>query len=334
MKIVEFSIHPYDIPLTTGYRRQGAFVHIVDDRGNGAWGEIAPLPKWSQETLAEALRQLEQKKPQVLELIWTENNCFEELSKLSLLPSVLFGVESAILSLLKPLSEYSLPISALLMGMPQEILGQARLRKKEGYSSAKLKVSNLSFDEAEDIILQLKDVFCLRVDVNRAWSTNDSLHFFSQFPLDAFDYVEEPFRDPRDLARFSHPLAVDESFPNDLSLEQLEALPTLKALIYKPTIQGGMLSCIPLYEWSKSKGIDLVLSSCFESDIGLAHIVSIAHRLSLSTHVGIGTYNYLDEHVSACPLTIANGMVHISGSISLFSSKEGKRFSQKNGIVL
>ncbi len=151
----------------------------------------------------------------------------------------------------------------------------------------------------------------MRIHVNRACETSHTLRFFAQFPLETFDYVEEPFQNPNDLAQFPHPLAVDESFPQDLSLEQLESLPTLKALIYKPTIQGGMLHCLPLCAWAAKRGVEVVLSSSFESDLGLAHVALIAHRLSLKAPVGIGTYYFLNEHICAQPLRFSHSLVHI-----------------------
>lgn len=316
MKIKTLSLHPYEIPLTNGQIRRGTLVNIIDQRGNSGWGEVAPLPKWSTETLDESLLQLNQKLQEIMKVDWTARNCLQELGKLKLLPSLSFGLESALLSILSPISEHTVSTSALLMGSSEEIMEQAEIRHREGYTSAKLKVSNLNFEEAAKIIHQLKDKFRLRIDVNRAWETSESLRFFEQFPLDTFDYVEEPFQDPNDLAIFPHPLAVDESFPQDLSLEQLAALPTLKALIYKPTIQGGLLNCLPLHEWAKKRGIDLVLSSSFESDIGLAYVASISYRLSLLSPVGIGTYHYLDQHSCNPALQFSHSIVHIPAQIS------------------
>jgi len=172
-------------------------------------------------------------------------------------------------------------------------------------------VSNHSFQEAANLIYQLKDRFRLRIDVNRAWKTDCSLKFFAQFPLDTFDYVEEPFENLADLALFPHPLAIDESFPSDLSLKQLESLPTLKALIYKPTIQGGISACLPVHKWAKQKGVSLVLSSSFESDLGLAYVASIAHRLELLSPVGIGTYHYLNDYICE------NGLHFINASVTI-----------------
>jgi o-succinylbenzoate synthase len=322
MKIQAMFLHSYQIPLTSGQIRSGVLVNLIDEEENSGWGDIAPLPKWSNETLDQSLSQLIRQKQAILKIDWTARSYLKELIQLSLYPSVAFGLESALLSLLTPLPDHTISTSALLMGSPKEILGQAKLRLSEGFTSAKLKVSNLSFEDASQLIHQLKDKFYLRIDVNRAWDTTDSLRFFSQFPKDTFDYVEEPFKNPKELAQFQHPLAIDESFPQDLSLEQLEELPKLKALVYKPTIQGGLLGCLPLKEWAMKRGISIVLSSSFESDIGLAHVASMAHRLSLPSPVGIGTYHHMTDYL--CDLRFSQANLQIPASLSPKSEKLGK----------
>jgi len=304
------TLHSYTCPLTNGQIRSGVLIRIVDHQGNAGWGDMAPLPGWSQESLQEALTQFYQKQDQIIAIPWTAHSCFEELKNLELLPSLSFGLESALLSLLAPLPEHTIVTSALFMGSISEILKQAHLRKAEGYTSAKLKVSHLSFEDAEYVINELKEHFHLRIDVNRAWSKEDSLRFFAKFPIDTFDYIEEPFQNPRDLGEFSHPLAIDESYPQDLSLEQLDLLPTLKALIYKPTLQGGMLGSLLLREWTKKRDIALVLSGSFESDIGVINVASLARRLSLSAPVGLGTYHYLKNYLAA-PLQFSGPLMYI-----------------------
>lgn len=297
MKIQKLSIQPSSTIFIHGLKRCGSLISMADDKGNTGWGEMAPLSKWSWETHEDALVQLKKKTSEILAIDWKRETCFEELARLDFLPSVSFGVESALLSILDPIDGGYIPESALLMGNAQEILEQAQQRHSEGYTSAKLKVNNLSFAEAASVIHQLKDKFYLRIDVNRAWKTSESLHFFAQFPLDTFDYVEEPFNNPFELAQFHHPLAIDESYPNDLTLDELRSFPALKALVYKPTIQGGILGCLHLVEWTKEHNIQLVLSSSFESELGLTCIVSMAHRLGLRHPIGIGTRHFLIEKV-------------------------------------
>lgn len=298
MKIHELSIHSYQIPLKIGKTRFGAVVKLIDFGGNESLGDLAPLPGWSDENLEQAIDQLNKKKEEILSHEWSKANCLETLKELDLFPSVLFAAESALLNLLDPYQDSDIASSALFMGSTKEILQQAALRQAEGYTTAKLKVSQLTFPEAETLIYHLKDRFRLRIDVNRAWQTQDALQFFAQFSHETFDYVEEPFKNPLDLTQFDHPLAVDESFPRDLCLKQLEDLPSLKALIYKPTIQGGLTQCMPLYKWTLKKGISLILSSSFESRVGLKAIALMAKRLGLKEPMGLGTAHFMDENYS------------------------------------
>lgn len=284
----------YQFSIKNGQIRKGAWLQLTDRTGRSGWGDIAPLPARSQETLEEALAQLEEKKAQIQQMLWTEDNCFKNLRELALLPSCSFGLESAVYDLLQPQVKTHLPISAFFMGDIADILEQARLAEQTGHRYAKLKVSQFSFKEASTVINQLKDRFRLRIDVNRAWTTEESLAFFASFPLDSFDYVEEPFQDPRELNHFTHPLAVDESYPACLSLEDLETLPTLKALIYKPTIQGGTIHYLPLKAWALPRNISVILSSSFESSLGHANIAAMGARLSLTDPLGIGTLAFIN----------------------------------------
>ncbi len=300
--LTDLDVELYTIPLTQGPPRSGLILELVSSDAKKSYGDAAPLPRWSVETLEEAAQQIQQKKQEILDRKWQSSTCFQQLVELNLYPSLAFALESALLSLLSPLPERRAPKSALFLGSPKEILKQAEKRLQEGYVSAKLKVGHLSFNEAKELIFQLKDLFHLRIDVNRAWQTKESLHFFSTFALDAFDYVEEPFSDPQDLAKFTHPLAIDESFPRNLSLKQLEQLPRLKALIYKPTLQGGLAYCVNLCAWCQKRNVSFVLSSSFESHLGLSHIVSMANRLNLSTPLGLGTQDYLINQLELRPL--------------------------------
>jgi len=312
MKIQSTFLTPFSFQLKNGQKRFSAYIQLVNSKGQKGIGEIAPLPNWSDETLDDCLAQIQEKESALLALEWTEDNMLSQLAHLQFLPAAAFGIESALFSLLDPLPSFTVPASALLMGSTQEILQQASLRLKEGFTSTKLKVGNLAFAEAECLIHQLKDLFHLRVDVNRAWETAESLEFFSQFPLETFDYVEEPFKNPHDLAYFPHPLAVDESFPSCLTFKELESFPTLKALIYKPTIQGGLFRALPLYEWAKNRKVDFILSSSFESGLGLSTIASLAQRLSLEAPIGIGTYHYLPESLENEPFFFERGRFIIS----------------------
>ncbi|MDP1880950.1 MAG: o-succinylbenzoate synthase [Parachlamydiaceae bacterium] len=316
MHIDHLSLFTYKIPLTNHQQRSGIFIKITDQQDRIGWGEIAPLPIWSHETLDECFQQIVEKISLILSIQWTISSWMEELNHLQLFPSVSFGLESALLSILSPQSKFQVSTCALLMGSCKQILDQATLRYHEGYTHAKLKVSHLSFEEAALIINQLKEKFRLRIDVNCAWKTEESLRFFSQFPCNTFDYVEEPFKNPNDLISFTHPLAIDESFPNQITYEFLEKIPKLKTIVFKPTLQGGSHKCTFLFEWIKKRNLNLVLSSSYESDLGLASIATMANRLKLIEPLGIGTFHFLTQKLCEFPLYFTNSNVIIPSSLT------------------
>lgn len=310
MRLKNCSFHPYTVRLTEK-KRSGAILEMETTQGQKGYGDLAPLPGWSLETLQEALQELQAKKKQILKTRWTLETYLNELKRLKLSPSLSFALESALSSLLCPHETRPIEICALLTGTLSQIFEKAALAETQNIRSAKLKISQLSMQEALQAIDQLKTRFFLRIDVNKAWSKEKSLEFFSKFPLGTFDYVEEPFENFQDLATFPHPLAIDESFPQNLSLQDLEKLPTLKALIYKPTLQGGLGNCLPLYKWAQEKNIAFVLSCSFESDLGLYNIATLASRLGSTAPTCLSPFFYLKDLLSKNPPQISNGFLHI-----------------------
>lgn len=287
MKAIKLETHPYSLPLSTGATRSGILIQLTDEVGRSGWGDIAPLPGWSYETLEEVMEAVETLEALLQHQEAILNGLFDSLP-----PSALFGVESALLDLREPLAPFSVPSAALLMGTFAEIEKQAEARAKEGFSHAKLKIGNLTPKEARALIDTLKHTFRLRIDVNRSWDTKTALRFFESFEPHTFDYVEEPLQDPGDLPHFPLPLALDESLP---LIRDFATLPTLKAIICKPTLHGGLTACRRLQELANTHHLSLILSSAFESDIGLAAIASLAFRLKLPDPIGLGTYPFLTK---------------------------------------
>jgi O-succinylbenzoate synthase len=272
---------------------------MIDEGGNEGLGDVCPYPLLSLETVEQAKQQFLQKKQLIEKMPWTFPTLFRQLEELQLFPSLEFGLESALLSIFKPLSPFKVPVCALLMGSMEEIFDQAHQREREGYKHAKVKVGSLSLSKAYQVLDVLKNRFSLRVDVNRAWKKDEATTFFSKFQQDSFDYVEEPFQDPYDLKYFSHPVAVDESYRSGLPLSKVE---NLKAIIYKPTLQGGLRNALFVLNVAKKRGVKMILSSCFESDIGIAQIACLSRRLDLESPLGIGTLHYLKKQLSEMAL--------------------------------
>lgn len=149
--------------------------------------------------------------------------------------------------------------------------------------------------------------FDLRIDLNRQWNIDDANRFFSTYPKDTFDYIEEPGKSISDLFHFEHSVAVDESL-REVSFDSLVAIPNLKALIVKPMLlQGGLKQLKIIQQKADHHGLKLILSSSFESGLGLNSLLQLTKHLGLSSVMGFDTYRYFKEDLLQTPLVFNQG---------------------------
>ncbi len=272
---MEWTIYSFQLPLKTGGQRLGLVLQIDGEREH--WGEIAPFPGRSKETLDQALDQL-------TSLLIT--------SKVpeKLFPSVQFGLESA---LAFPPPKAKAELYAFLTGSPKEILQGADDAFKKGYRAVKFKINSSSKACSTDLLHALKDRFRLRIDCNSAFSFAEAMSLFSSFDPSVFDYIEDPTYEMPRLPEFSHPFALDETVL-DYMLLPLEKYRNLYGFILKPTILGGKKGCAPLIEFVKKNRLNVVFSPAFESGLGLLQIFSLAHHFQLLEQpIGLDTHRSL-----------------------------------------
>lgn len=260
-------LYQYKLPLIGGAFREGLILQI----GEG-FGDIAPLPGFSRETLEEA-------KEEALRLLPSFPHATPTL------PSVRFGLDCA----LHPLpASFKLPINALN-------------HHREGFNVLKLKVGHLSLEEALHLLKETPKHLELRLDFNRQWPLEKLLRFAAHFAPDDFAYLEEPCSNFSDLLAFSKltsfPIAVDESIPYVPYWE----IPTLKALIVKPTILGNVPTPPP--------GVDLIFSSVYESGIGILHLARLSLHHNPHRSHGLDPYTHLLEDLLLERPLIAKGFI-------------------------
>jgi O-succinylbenzoate synthase len=238
---------------------------LILQYGDG-FGEIAPLPGFSRETLEQAREELLRILPDL---------------SLATLPSVRFGITSA----QSPLSSIRIPLAALSEPRP-------------GFQTLKLKLGHLSIEEAISLVKQHYKQFRLRLDCNRAWTLPQALHFARHFQPTDFEYLEEPLQTFEELIAFStqthFPIALDEHISSDWS-----RIPSLKTLVIKPTLTGT-IPPIP-------DSLNLVLSSSYESGLGLLHIAHLAQKLHPTIPVGLDTYRSFSEDLLTHPIDCSSG---------------------------
>ena len=324
-------VHPFFARNEEIKSRHGLIVHVISDHGEMGFGEIAPLPGVSIESIKKAIHQAEvlvreMKRAQApleagLLLPWLS----DRLSAALFCPSVRFGFESAIIDMvsrvhettirtfLKPGLDHAVHSAGLLQGTPADILRQARFLTSKGYMTFKLKIGSrnipLDIQKVNDVRRIIPPDAKLRLDVNKAWRLDEAMVFAQNIGKDRIEYIEEPVADPLQLEDFSRrtdiPVAVDETL-QEKTLDELADRVGISYAIARPMCMGvnGYLDFI---ETASPLGTHVIVSSAFESGVGMTMLANLA---ALTYPVAnLGTANWFAEDLLMRPVIVEAGAI-------------------------
>lgn len=327
MRVVGFETVPYRLRLAeavvwNGERhdmREGVLLRLVDADGHDAWGDAAPLPGFSAETLDAAHRSLEQIVPILLDrdldpldVLRPDGPFHMALGAAGLPSSARYAVDLALADLasqttgrtlpqaLHPDPAVFLPLNGLLMGADVVALAEAMARA--GYSAVKLKVGRQSvgadIETVRAVRAALGSRVALRLDANRAWSVEEATRFAADVEDVSLDYVEEPLADPSGLPALwldtGLPIGLDETLQTTEGAAMLRGW--ARAAVLKPTLVGGLMATLRLAAAARAVGVRPVLSASFESGVGLRGVAALAAATGAEP-AGLDTYRWLAEDV-------------------------------------
>lgn len=300
----EYHIYRYTLPVEAGVilrhqrlkQREGLIVHLKCGTLEG-WGEIAPLPEFSEESVDEA-------QTQAIEWLaaWDEARCNNQKMPLdNLYPSVAFGLSCALAELKNRINEegnyYTAP---LCYGDPDELYQQ--LDEMPGEKVAKIKVGLYEANRdglIADMLLEAIPDLKLRLDANRSWSLEKAAQFAryvhpSRRPR--IQFIEEPCKTvelSREFAK-EHDIAIawDETVREEGF--ECKAEPHLTAIVIKPTLVGSLEKCIELIEKAHAQGLIAVISSSIESSLGLTQLARIAQQYTPEVTPGLDTLDLME----------------------------------------
>ena len=311
-KITPFVL-PFVRPLTIAKQaltqREGYYLEVALSNGVSAKAEIAPLPGLSQETLKKARHDAEQLiavlrgweiPPEKTALI---DKIREDQAVLNSCASVRFGFESALFLLAaqaqgRTLVQFlgagqpDMPSAVLLQGSHEEVMAYAQQMKSQGRKVFKLKVGdrNVALDvkKVEALRQIIGPQGTIRLDANRAWSFEEALLFAQLAGNSQIEFIEEPVNDPARINEFfqaAHmPAALDESLgmmrcgvsaPGRCT-PTLTAQEAVAAYIIKPMVLGGIVITLDWIEEAERLGKQAIISSAFESPVGLNILRALA----------------------------------------------------------
>ena len=164
----------------------------------------------------------------------------------------------------------------------------------------------------------------LRLDVNGAWdlaTAEDRILAVARFDI---EYVEQPLasHDVDGLAelrrRVRVPIAADEAAASVQAARALLAADAVDALVVKPARVGGPAAVAEIAELAAKRGVPVVISTQFETGVGIAAALAIAADLpeilpdgwaSPPDH-GLATAGLLDHDLLEEPLIVVGGRMH------------------------
>jgi len=311
--------------------RKSWFVHLSDGDRTGI-GECAPLPDLScdvRPNYVEVLRQF------CDDVERTGNIDYEAMRDY---PSMLFGLETAILNMRNgerlfdtPFTrgEEGIPINGLVwMGNYDEMLQRMEQKLEQGFRCVKLKIGAIDFEQELDLIKRIRSRFSfheveLRLDANGAFPYEEALYkleLLSQYNIHS---IEQPIRQGQwaymaELCRES-PLAIalDEELigVNDPEMKR-HMLNIIKPryIILKPSLHGGMMGCREWIQTAKEYGIGSWITSALESNVGLnaiAQFCSSVYGNAITMPQGLGTGQLFTDNIPM-PLEIRCDKLWIS----------------------
>jgi len=339
---MKLECYRYVLPLTRPLRlkgveltsREGLIVRLVHPEGLAGYGDAAPLPGFSHETVEETLEHIIEWFAITFDTLSREEKTTRLrnfMAKKEHVRAALFGVEQASLDMLakrRQIHDRHLPfenrhdqvsVNALIVNGPHlaESVEQAAAG---GYRAVKLKVGRRPVEEDIEMIRsvsgELGNAMPLRLDANRAWNYHQAVTFCRGIEDLPVDYIEEPLDDPLRLeelrSQCNTPLAADESVVEGLRIEPL--ISWASVVILKPTLLFSGLSHTRLLAREASRyGIRPVVSACFESGLGIAALVNVAASLDMTDiPMGLDTYQWLAEDVLDRRFSLRNGAYNVN----------------------
>lgn len=328
LTLANIQIYRYALPLNRPFplkgkeitQRDGLILRLSTAQGKEGLGEIAPLPGMSDETFEEALSEIQTLRSELIgtpipEKVENLDGRFDDwFDGISLGASVRFGIEMAVLNLLAHTRSKSLcyvlnepyhetiNVTGLLQGTEKEILEQAAVLVKQGFTSLKVKVGSPDVEQDIKKILSLTKLYrekvLIHVDANKSWTLDQAKYFGNEVGCANIDYIEEPVKNFNDIPEFydetTIPVALDETLIKS-GIEEIKSIEGVELVILKPTVLGGIEKIWQISHRAKMVGITTVISSSFESGIGILTLANLAACLSRFTDAGLDTLKWFHQ---------------------------------------
>ncbi|MTD42576.1 o-succinylbenzoate synthase [Erwinia sp. CPCC 100877] len=292
----------YSLPMEAGLvlrnqrlkRREGLVVRLGEENREG-WGEVAPLPGFSPESLVDAERQT---------LNWIDAWLAGGEPDWPQAPSAAFGLSCAraeLAGVLPDKADYR--AAPLCTGDPNELFAMLQALPEDKIAKVKVGLYEAVRDGmVVNLLLEAIGDLRLRLDANRSWTPLRARQFAKYVNPEyrsRIAFIEEPCQTREQSRAFAREsgiaIAWDESLREaDFSFE---AEPNLAAVVIKPTLTGSLERVKQQVAQAHALGLEAVISASIESSLGLTQLARIAAWLTPETIPGLDTLSLMEAQL-------------------------------------
>lgn len=184
------------------------------------------------------------------------------------------------------------------------VLKKAITLEKAGFKKAKIKIGSEEIN-SESLrkenallkkILSSTQTLQLRLDANRKFQLEDFEILLEGLDLKRIDYVEEPVTKTSDLVHFTARTKLTVAIDENIHLMKDVIFEKVSAIVLKPTLLGDYHNLKKIMSNYSKRGISPVLSSCFESQVGIYQLAQLAYVFNPKESHGLDTFDcYLEK---------------------------------------
>ncbi|MDD7100182.1 MAG: enolase C-terminal domain-like protein [Bacteroidaceae bacterium] len=357
---MEYSIEPVTLNFKTPagtsrgiyHTRKVWYIHLQDGTYHGI-GECAPLHDLSCDY-----------RPDMESII--DNACRKltvtgkiDYPSLSCMPSVVFALETALLSLEGSrhgdgLRLYDnsftrlgsgIPINGLVwMGSYEEMSERIEEKLRQGFKCIKIKIAAIDYDKEIELLSNLRKRFPveqlqIRVDANGGFKPQEAPEVLKTLHSLRIHSIEQPIAAKQwetmaALCKNSPiPIALDEELIGINTIERKQALLDIikpQFIVLKPTLHGGLRGCEEWISQAKQRNIGYWVTSALESNVGLNAIAQWTAKIG-STYMPqrLGTGQLFTTNYEPADLEIKGEFLWYKSERQRNFKKEVQEFSNE-----
>ncbi len=333
----------YRTPFKTPFRTSlGEFSHregiilTYEEHGINAFGEVSPLPGFSNENLNQVESVLIQNRKFLTQAFIgnDESQVIQVLDQIHNFPSLSFGLDSLSLDLRAKRDKKSL--SSLLFNKEEQTIAcnttigiqskehaikNIQTKIIEGFDTVKIKVGR-DFKTEREILQVIRNEFPkikIRIDANQAWNVNEAIQNLNSISKLDIEYCEQPVlaKDIMGLKKVTiHTdikIAADESLGNKIRAKQVIEQNCCDLVIIKPALIGLFDSINVTKELAETHDMEVVFTTLLDGAIGRNITAIYASGLGSRKYAhGLATGSLLGEQTKT--ENIDQGAYHFSNS--------------------